>query len=233
MEGYFLLPRKIQETPKWNDDTKFDKRSAWIDMLLMANFKDTKISFEGNEIDIKQGSFITSKLKLSKRWKWSICKVTHFFKQLTSSNEINTISDNKKTTISIVDYPPSYITYSDKRNEKESKAKETINQSKTDTKVTKVTNKEYKEKAIKVFSENEDLDKTFYAYINMRNKIKKPITDYAIKLLMIKLNKLSTNDKEQIQILEQSIFNSWQGVFPLKEDFNKKENSPASYKSLD
>jgi hypothetical protein len=108
------------------------------------------------------------------------------------------------------------------------KTREPIPDNKPDTKPDK---KEYKEKAIKVFSENEDLDKTYYAYINMRTKIKKPITDYAIKLLMIKLNKLTSNEKEQIQILNQSIFNSWQGVFPIKENF--KACGATNLKDLD
>ena len=51
----------------------------------------------------------------------------------------------------------------------------------------------------------------------MRNKIKKPMTKYAEELIMIKLNKLTNNEKEQINILNESIMNNWQGVFPLKD----------------
>ena len=55
----------------------------------------------------------------------------------------------------------------------------------------------------------------------MRNKLKKPLTERAKELLIINLNKLSSNEKTQILILEQSIINSWQGVFPLNENNNK------------
>ena len=54
-------------------------------------------------------------------------------------------------------------------------------------------------------------------FIKMRNKNKKKMTDYAIKLLIIELEKLSDNEDTQIAILNQSIMNSWQGVFPLKD----------------
>ena len=53
-----------------------------------------------------------------------------------------------------------------------------------------------------------------------RKKIRKPMTERAEELIIKKLNSLSNNEKEQIAILNQSIMNSWQGVFPLKEDIN-------------
>ena len=53
-----------------------------------------------------------------------------------------------------------------------------------------------------------------------RKKIKKPMTERAEELIIKKLGNLSDNEEEQIAILNQSIMNSWQGVFPLKEDIN-------------
>ena len=54
----------------------------------------------------------------------------------------------------------------------------------------------------------------------MRKLIKKPMTDRAVNLILSNLNKFTTDKDEQILILNQSIANSWQGVFPLKEDKN-------------
>jgi DNA replication protein DnaD len=51
-----------------------------------------------------------------------------------------------------------------------------------------------------------------------RKKIKKPMTDRAVELLIDKLNKLASDDVTKIAILNQSIVNGWQGVFPLKQD---------------
>ena len=36
-----------------------------------------------------------------------------------------------------------------------------------------------------------------------------------------KLQKMSSNEDEQVQILEQSIMSNWQGIFPLKEEQKK------------
>ena len=50
----------------------------------------------------------------------------------------------------------------------------------------------------------------------MRKQIKKPLTDRATDLAMRKLNELSRGDNDlAIKILEQSILNSWQGLFPI------------------
>lgn len=54
-------------------------------------------------------------------------------------------------------------------------------------------------------------------YEDMRKKIRKPLTDSAKELILKELNRLSPNEKEQIQILNQSTMNSWQGLFPLKK----------------
>ena len=78
-------------------------------------------------------------------------------------------------------------------------------------------------KVARVYFENETLNNTFLDYMEMRKKIKAPMTDKAIQLAISKLNKLSNgNNDKAIKILEQSIMNSWKGLFELKEE--KKAN---------
>ena len=63
----------------------------------------------------------------------------------------------------------------------------------------------------------------FAEYVLMRKKIKKPLTTYAEKLAVKKLIDLAGNDaQKQIAVLKQSIMNSWQGLFPLKEEQQRK-----------
>ena len=54
--------------------------------------------------------------------------------------------------------------------------------------------------------------------MKMRDKIKKPMTDRALQLLLNKLKGLSQDEEIEIKILENSIENCWQGIFPLRED---------------
>ena len=88
--------------------------------------------------------------------------------------------------------------------------------------------KEKKSKTPTVYYHLDDcLNQAFVDYVEMRKKIKKPLaTDRAVKLAMDNLKKLSGGDNAiAIQILNQSIMNSWQGLFPLKQDNQKKAES--------
>lgn len=73
-----------------------------------------------------------------------------------------------------------------------------------------------------------ELQTTLKDYVVMRKSIKKPLTTKALELVLKKLDNIGTNEFHKIQILEQSIMNSWQGVFELKQDFNsnKESNNP-------
>lgn len=51
-----------------------------------------------------------------------------------------------------------------------------------------------------------------------RKKLRKPMTEKAKSLLLKKLARLSDNEEEQIAILNQSIENGWQGIFPIGGD---------------
>ena len=69
------------------------------------------------------------------------------------------------------------------------------------------------------YPNDEKLDKAFADYVAMRKQIKKPLTERAVELAMKKLAELSNGDNDMaVKIIEQSIMNSWQGLFPLKDD---------------
>lgn len=73
------------------------------------------------------------------------------------------------------------------------------------------------------FFDDERLNEAFIAYLDMRKQIKKPATENAVQLARSKLMKLARGDPDTaVAILEQSIFNSWQGLFELKEQPTKK-----------
>lgn len=68
---------------------------------------------------------------------------------------------------------------------------------------------------------------TLFEFIKMRKLIKKPLTDFALKKICSALKKLSTDPSEQVAILEQSIINNWQGIFPLKTNNNYSIKQPS------
>jgi len=67
----------------------------------------------------------------------------------------------------------------------------------------------------------EDIDPVIWnAFIEMRNKMKAPLTDKAKELIIAKLDKLILPGQSKDDILKQSIEHSWKGVFELKTGGN-------------
>ena len=73
---------------------------------------------------------------------------------------------------------------------------------------------------INKYTSNSFLQETIIDFMKMRKSIKKPVTERALKGILNKLDKLATTDDIKIKILENSIENCWQGVFPLKDNFS-------------
>ena len=63
------------------------------------------------------------------------------------------------------------------------------------------------------------------AFVDMRKKIKKPMTDHAMKLMIGKLEKMKIAGQDIQAVLEQSITKSWSDVYEVKLA-NDQFNSP-------
>ena len=77
-KGYISIHRKIWETTIWKEKEPFDMRSAWIDLILMANHADNDVMVNRNVVTIKKGQTLTSYGKLAERWHWSIGRVRRY-----------------------------------------------------------------------------------------------------------------------------------------------------------
>lgn len=55
-------------------------------------------------------------------------------------------------------------------------------------------------------------------YLEMRKKIKKPMTKRAETIAIRKLEKLMFEGHDPNEVLDQSTFNSWQGLFGIKQE---------------
>jgi len=86
-------------------------------------------------------------------------------------------------------------------------------------------NKSNKQKQGEIFELPDWIKKdTWESYLEMRKKIKKPATEKAKTLIARELSKLKTSGFDPDLVLEQSIMNCWQGVFPLKSQFGGNNN---------
>ena len=66
------------------------------------------------------------------------------------------------------------------------------------------------------FPDNDLLEKTFADFRDMRKKIKAPMTDRAVDLMVGKIKKLDPGTA--VKMLEQSIMNGWKDIYELKDD---------------
>lgn len=105
MEGWILLHRKIQESKIWTAANQpFDMRSAWVDLLLLANHDDVETLFDYKPMIIKRGQYLTSVRKLSARWSWSKDRTLKFLRLLETERMIHRDSNNQRTLVTIENY---------------------------------------------------------------------------------------------------------------------------------
>ena len=101
--GWIPLHRQIQNHWLWQNKP-FSDGQAWIDLLIQANHTENKFALGKELITVSPGSIITSEPKLAERWGWSRTKVRNFLELLQKDNMIVKEADNKKTTLTLVNY---------------------------------------------------------------------------------------------------------------------------------
>ena len=104
VEGWILLHRKLQECEIWSNSQPFDMRSAWVDLLLLANHRDVEIIFDYEPMTVKRGQYLTSVRKLSSRWNWSKDRTLKYLRMLERLGMIHKESTNQRTLITIDNY---------------------------------------------------------------------------------------------------------------------------------
>lgn len=91
----------------------------------------------------------------------------------------------------------------------------------TDVPAVKKPQKKPKEEKV-YYPLDEKLNQAMVDFVSYRKKIKSPMTEKAIELMIRKLDGMTTDHNEKIKILEQSIMNGWKGIFPLKQFEDRK-----------
>ena len=78
---------------------------------------------------------------------------------------------------------------------------------------------------IEEYTQNKELQYALKAFVQMRSFIKKPLTEYGLKLLLNKLSKIGRTDAEKIAIVNRSVEHNWQGFFEIKEETSYQKSS--------
>ena len=74
--------------------------------------------------------------------------------------------------------------------------------------------------------QDERLQEPLRNFVEMRKAIKRPITARGLELAVKKLQQMTSNIAEQVDIVNQSTMNSWQGFFPLKRSDERQKHAP-------
>ena len=231
-EAYLKLYKKMLKW-EWYDDA--NTKILFLHCLLKANWEPTR----WHGVELEPGQFITSLQTLAKETHLSVKQVRVALDHLIMTNEVASKGQSKFRIITVNSW--NQYQGDGKQNGKQGASKGQAKGKQG------ATVKEYKERKEEeeyknintpynppsYFPNDEKLDKTFSDYVAMRKQIKKPLTDRAIDIAIKKVNDLSGgNNDVAIKILEQSIMNSWQGLFPLKKNTESPKKGGIDWSSV-
>lgn len=161
MEGWIKLHRSLLESDFWKCEP-FSRGQAWVDLLMLANFKDSFFYKRGVKIDVKRGQLGRSEVELSDRWNWSRTKVRKFLKDLEKEQQIKVVKTSVTQVVTI-------LKYDDFQAEEQQKdSKRTAEEQQKDNRKTHIKNDK---------KDNKEKNEEEYYYI-INEKLKLSFKDY-------------------------------------------------------
>ena len=98
--GYIKLWRFSAESADYFLEP-FTRWQAWIDLLLMANYKEARVCVRGIMVTVGRGQVLASEDYLADRWKWSRGKVRRYLAYL-SSETVQQIVQQKNNVVGVI-----------------------------------------------------------------------------------------------------------------------------------
>ena len=125
-KGYVRLHRDLDDCEVFQKREKYCHKMAWVDMIMLASYKDSYFFIRGVRVDLKRGQLGWSEVSLAKRWVWSREKVRRFLAELTSAGMIEKLS--------------SLVCFSDESSDEFQTRQQTIQQKKFVTSIISILN---------------------------------------------------------------------------------------------
>lgn len=232
---YFIITRKIFESPIWRDEPHILK----LFIYLIGTARHSKDPKKYNGFDIKRGELVTSLsiladnnefIKNGRLQKWSRAKVSRMLNTLVEQKYITLLSDTYGTHIKICNYDTYQDTSTYKVNTSETILKQNCNDTETELNTNNNDKNDNNGKNDKKqrgleFSQiefpetlNTEVIKESYKqwFHYLKEKRKKP-TKTTIEM---QLKFLSTSPAHAVKIIERSIEKGWIGLFELPTNLN-------------
>lgn len=103
--GWIKLYRQISDSYIWTANEPFDRRSAWIDLLLMANHEERSFLLKnGRNQVVQEGQLFTSLDHLAERWHWSRNRVRRYLALISAQGMCTVRGTPSGTLLTIVNY---------------------------------------------------------------------------------------------------------------------------------
>lgn len=232
-QGYIKLYRQIEETAIWADS---DKLKLWL-LCLMKASHDEQIQVIGNQtITLSPGQFTTGRFSIQEEFNKGVSKkkcvdgltLFRWLNLFENLKMLNIKKTNKYSIVTIVNWHK-YQTNEHQMNIKRTSNEHQMNTNKNDKECIKnVKNKTYIG-IIQNYTDNEVLIEALKSYVDMRQKTK-GFTTRALELNLNALNKLTNDIPTKIEIVNQSISNTWKSFYPLK---NQKQSITQTFEQTE
>ena len=221
MAGWIKLHRKIINSTVF-DNEKLLK--VWIWCLLKATHDEYEQLVGRQIVNLQKGQFVTGRNAASKELKMTPSTTWDYLKVLERNQNIDIKSNNKYSIVTIVNWE----LYQSENEISDNKS--TTNQQQINTNKNIKNNKNISIYSIfDSYSDNADLRQALRDYSQMRNKIKAPLTERAVTLLLNKLDALASTDDLKIKLLENATLSNWKSVYPLKEEKQQQKQKPNKF----
>ena len=200
-DGFINNPKKIQRMIGASDDD--------LKLLIAKSFV---IIFESGVVVIKHWK-IHNYIR-NDRYKETV---------YTEEKSLLTVKDNSAYTLGIPD--DNHLVYQMDTQVRIGKDRDRIGKDRLgEDRIDKDNNieEDKPKKTPKAYSDDPELDAAIKEFIKHRRAIKSPMTDKAIELFLNKLDTLSTDKQEQIQLINTAIERGWKSVYPIDDKKNDK-----------
>lgn len=238
MSGFAVLYREATEHHLFvGDSARF---GAWAWLVLKACWKPTKFNAGGTTITVERGQLCVSRSQLAAAWGWSPSAVERFLTRLQTEQMIERATGQGRSVITICNYDK-YQDISEEagqatgqgtgqRPDSDRTTKEQGNQGTIVDEEANASPSTARKRASFALPDWVPKDQ-WDAFVSMRNRIRKPMTDEAKKLAVGELAKLAEDGHPPGDVLNQSIFKSYSGLFPIKDQSNdgrQRQHHPPS-----
>jgi hypothetical protein len=219
--GWIKINRSLKKKGYY---TQSEYVHLWVHLLLSVNHEETEFLWNGKILKIKRGQFVTGRKKLALETGIAPSTVERILKLFESEQQIEQQTTTKYRLITVINYAK-YQQY-EQQNGQQTDNKRTASGQQTDTN-NKLKNIE-RDKGAEKIDLPDWLDKGSWTEWVAYRKGRKLTTNE--KTMKKQIDFLAENRAVHKEIINQSIMNGWQGLFPLKANGTPPVKKPESGK---